>query len=75
MVDGDIGFSATIEQCLVIASCTTQYCAIASAGETRTGETRAADIIPIANGFRIGLFRSSRLKLLWRRGGSYHAFG
>jgi len=53
MIEGDIGFSATTEQCLVVASCTTQYSsgAIANAGVTRT-----ADTIPITKGFLIVLF-------------------
>jgi hypothetical protein len=50
MIEGDIGFSATTEQCLVVASCTIQYSsgAIANAGATRT-----ADIIPITKDFLI----------------------
>src|SRR5262245_54849160 len=50
--DCAIGFSATTEQCLVVASCTTQYSsgAIASAGTMR-----AEEMIPTANVFCIGL--------------------
>src|SRR5262249_61673526 len=51
-VDCAIGFSATTEQCLVVASCSTKYSsgAIASAGTMR-----AEEMIPTANAFCIGL--------------------
>jgi hypothetical protein len=51
-IDCDIGFSATTEQCLVVASCTTQYSsgAIASAGIIR-----AEEMIAAASAFCIGL--------------------
>ena len=55
MLEGDIGFSATIEQCLVVASCTIQY---SSGAMARAGVTRAENRIPIANASEPNLLSS-----------------
>jgi hypothetical protein len=65
-VDCAIGFSATTEQCFVVASCTTQYSsgAIASAGTMR-----AEEMIPTANALCITI----NLETLRMRGSGHFA--